>query len=256
MIVDVHCHLEHKLFDKDRDEVVEKARKAGVSSIITNGIDPSTNRACLELAKKYDIVNAALGVYPRSALRNEYKAEGRIFHGFNVDKEIELISKNKKNIVAIGEVGLDYASGADKEQKQDFKKMIALSEDIKKPIIVHSRKAENDVIECLESSTNKKIIMHCFSGRKHLVKRIIDNGWCFSIPTHVVRSEQMQYITRECPISKLFSETDAPYLSPFPGKRNEPGFVVEAVRKIAEIKGLTEEETLKNIYMNYRDIFG
>jgi TatD DNase family protein len=107
----------------------------------------------------------------------------------------------------------------------------------------------------LESSNAKKPILHCFCGRKHLIKRAADNGWSFSIPTNVVNAEHFQNMAREVHISQLFTETDSPYLSPFRGKRNEPAFVIEAVKKIAEIKGMTVEDTANNIFMNYQNMF-
>ena len=168
---------------------------------------------------------------------------------------MEFIKKNKNNIVAISEVGLDFVNGEDKEQIEDFQKMIQLAEELKKPIVVHSRKAELKCIETLESSKNKKIIMHCFSGKKSLVKRIADNGWFLTAPTIVVRSQQFQDIVKNVPISQLFCETDSPYLSPYKNQWNEPAFVIESYNKIAEIKGMDINEVVNNIYMNWQKVF-
>ncbi|MBS3159016.1 TatD family hydrolase [Candidatus Woesearchaeota archaeon] len=153
------------------------------------------------------------------------------------------------------EVGLDFVNGEDNQQIEDFGKMIALAEELEKPIVVHSRKAEQKCIEMLESSKNKKIVMHCFSGKKLLVKRITDNGWFLTVPTIVVRSQQFQDIAGNVPISQLFCETDSPYLSPYKEKRNEPAFVAESYRKIAEIKQMDIIEVANNIYMNWQKVF-
>jgi TatD DNase family protein len=215
-----------------------------------------SNRKVLELAKKYDIIKPALGIYPVWAA--EMKEE-------DFDKELEFISK-QKNIVAIGEVGLDYIKGDDNphgdkykhEMKACFEKLIKLAEKKKLPIICHSRRAELDVIEMLESSSLKKgkVIMHCFMGRQHLVKRIIDNGWSMSVLCIVNKLQQLQEIVAKAPMSQLLTETDAPYMSPYPDiKRNEPMFIIEGLKKIAEIKKLDVEEVSKMIYMNYQKMF-
>jgi TatD DNase family protein len=107
----------------------------------------------------------------------------------------------------------------------------------------------------LEEHKQKKVILHCFSGDKKLVKKAAALGYYFTIPTHVVRSQQFQDIIRDVPLNQLFCETDSPYLSPFPNRRNEPAFVVESYRKIAEIKGMNIDEVGNNIYMNWQRVF-
>jgi TatD DNase family protein len=262
-LIDVHAHLDHALFESDLPDVIERARQAGVKKIIANGVDPQTNRKVLQIAKKYPVVKPALGIYPPDALRTEVSEDGyplnlKTLTMQDIEEELEFIKKAKP--IALGEVGLDYKTGAKeesgkKEQKQVFQKFIELSEKLKVPLIVHSRKAEPDVVEMLESSNAKKVVLHCFSGKFSLVKRARDNGWSFSIPVNVVRSEQFQNIVAQVNLSQLLTETDAPYLSPFPGKRNEPAFVLESLKKIAEIKQLTLEDTANNILMNYKNLF-
>ena len=234
--------------------MVEAAAKSGISAIITNGLDPETNRKSLELARKYSIVKAALGIYPRILMEHDAEQECKKYIPFDIEDEIRFITDHKKEFVAIGEVGLDGVKGIDALQKKDFERMIELAEKLKKPIIVHSRNAEAEVLACLESS-KLKVILHAFHGKRRLVQKAIDNGWYFSVSTHIVRSQEMQYIARETPLSKLFPETDAPFLSPFPGKRNEPAFVIETIRKIAEIKGMDIQETSKNLWKNYQKVF-
>jgi len=256
LFIDIHCHLDHPKFD-DLGKVIENAKKAGLKIILTNGINPETNRKTLEIAKKYDIVKAALGIYPVNQLVKEIK-EGNYpikIEKFDVDEEIKFIKKNKNKITAIGECGLDGLDKENiKEQKIVFGKLINLAEKINKPIIVHSRKAEQDVIDMLESS-RAKVLLHCFSGRKHLVKKAAELGYYFSIPTNVVRAQNFQLMAEIVNINQLFCETDAPYLSPFKGRRNEPAFVVEAYKKIAEIKGMELEEVMNNIFLNYQKVF-
>ena len=107
----------------------------------------------------------------------------------------------------------------------------------------------------LESSKNKKVVMHCFSGKKPLVKRIADNGWFLTVPTIVVRSFQFQDIAKNVPMTQLFCETDSPYLSPYKEQMNEPAFVIESYKKIAELKQLDINEVANNIYMNWQKVF-
>ena len=152
-------------------------------------------------------------------------------------------------------MGLDFVHGENRQQIEDFEKMIKLAEELKKPIVIHSRKAEQKCVEMLESSTNKKIVMHCFSGKKFLVKRITDNGWFLTAPTIVVRSQQFQDIAKNVPITQLFCETDSPYLSPYKERLNEPAFVIESYSKIAEIKNMDVNEVMNNIYMNWQKVF-
>ncbi len=258
LLIDIHSHLDHSLIISKIDEIVQRAKDAGLKHIITNGINPETNRICLELSKKYDIIECGMGVYPRDALKKEVETgEAQLeVKDFDIDEEIEFIKKNKNSIVAVSEVGLDFVNGESKQQIEDFQKMIKLSEQLNKPIVVHSRKAELKCIEMLESSKNKKIIMHCFSGKKPLVKRIANNGWFLTIPTNVVRSYQFQENAKIAQINQLFCETDSPYLSPYKDKMNEPSFVMESYNKIAEIKNMDVIEVINNLYMNWKKVFG
>jgi TatD DNase family protein len=263
MLVDIHAHLDHEKFKGDLDKVIENARNAGVRHIITSGVNSKTNRLVLDIAAKYGNVHPSFGIYPLDALKKEIEAGEaagfvRDIESFDIDDEIGWIEENKDKCVAIGECGLDFKWGKEneKEQKENFQKVIEMVEKIKKPIVVHTRKAELDSIEMLESSKIKSIILHCFCGRKHLVRRAADNGWNFSIPPIIVRLQQFQLMAEIVNISQLLTETDCPYLSPYPGKRNEPAFVMETIKKVAEIKGLTEEDTAKNIFMNYQRVFG
>ena len=290
MLIDIHSHLDHYYFKDDLDNVIENARKAGVKVILTAGINPETNRKALEIARKHDIVKACLGIYPIQYEDNNNKKNNKKFiqknniknndsntknndnkinniknnnskNKLNIDEELKFIEKNKKNIAAIGEVGLDYKETKNiNEQKRIFEKIIQLTEKINKPIIIHSRNAENDCIEMLRSSKLKKAIMHCFGGKKSLVKKIIDNGWFLTAPTCITRATQFQENVKLCPITQLFCETDAPYLSPFKSKtgefqRNEPAFIIEAYKKVAEIKGMELKEVINNVWMNWQGGF-
>ncbi|MEM4245377.1 MAG: TatD family hydrolase [Candidatus Nanoarchaeia archaeon] len=248
MLVDVHAHLEFEQFDKDRDEVIERAKKAGVVAIINSGINKRRIELTLQMLKKYDIMKASLGIYPTEQTMMTEK---------EVEEILETIRKNKKNIVAIGEVGLDFLEQEDtkEEQKKNLLNMIDFAEELKLPMIIHSRKAEQECIEILETSKQRKIMMHCFSGSKKLIKRCEKNGWMFSIPTNITFSEHFQMMAKEVSMSQIMTETDAPFLPPVKGERNEPANVRYTIKKIAELKKLDEEEVEKMVYSNYQKFF-
>lgn len=248
MLVDVHAHLEHSKFESDLDDVIIRAKEAGVVSVISAGTNHQTNKETLALAEKYDIVNASLGIYPLDALNMSEK---------EFQEALSFIEQNKDKIVAMGEIGLDYyhIMGKNEEQKRKFLKLIELAKELKLPVIVHSRKAELDVVELLETAKNLKIIMHCFSGSLNLVKRAEKNGWYFSIPTNVLYSSHFQKIVETVSLSRILTETDSPFLSPMKGKRNEPANIVHTIDKIAKIKNIEETEIKKIIFMNYQKIF-
>ena len=251
ILIDVHAHVDYEDILNDIEGVISRAKEAGVKVVIANGVDGDSNRKVLELAKKYDIIRPALGIYPIDALQTE---QGDGFKETDIDKELEFISQ--QDPIAIGEVGLDMKHGQDMElQKNLFIKLINIAKEKDIPVIVHSRKAEKECIDVLEESGYKKVVMHCFSGRKHLIRRAADLGFYFSIPANIVRSEHFQQLVKNVHISKLLTETDSPFLSPFPGKTNEPAFVIESVKKIAEVKGMTVEDTANNIFMNYQGLF-
>lgn len=257
MIVDVHAHLDHSLVYDKLDELIENAKKSGVKAIITCGINHQTNLLALEISKKHkDIVKCAFGLYPRDAFTREEIDQAYKSDSHDIDEELKFFEKHKNEIIAIGEVGLDYYNGKDKAmQEKDFVKIIHLAKKIDKPLIIHSRKAESDAIDILEREGAKKVIMHCFSGKKELVKRAAKLGYSFSIPTNIVRAENFQLLVKEVPLSQILTETDTPYLSPFKDKKNEPAFIVETIKKIAEIKDMTEQDVMQNIYMNYQRMF-
>lgn len=244
-LVDVHCHLEG--FD-DLDKVIKNAKENGLKAIICNGIDVKTNRFALDASAKYDIVKASLGIYPIELLSMQDD---------EIERELCFIEQNKEHIVAIGEVGLDFKEDENNHERQMFwfRKIIELSKKIEKPLSIHSRKAEAEVIKILEELGAKKVHMHCFSGNLKLAKRVIDNGWFISIPTNVAFSEHFQYLAKITPLKQLLTETDSPFLSPIKGSINEPSNIKHAVKKIAQIKGITEQDCENIVFMNYQSLF-
>ena len=244
--IDVHCHLD--MIDSDLNKIIENANKVDVNLIITQGVSLNSNRKVMELSEKYDIVKSALGIYPIDALSISDK---------EIDSEIEFIKKNKEKVSAIGEVGLDFKEDSENHdrQKRTFEKFIKLAIELNVPIIVHSRKAELACIEILEKNKAKKVIMHCFSGKLSLVKRILDNLWSITIPTSVKNSEHFQKVIEMTPIKQLLCETDSPYLHPEKKWPNEPANVITSYKKIAEIKGISINEVKNKIFQNFNRLF-
>ena len=243
--IDVHCHLE---MCKDIGGCVRNACENGVEIVLTQGTDINTNREALKLAEKYSEVEACLGIYPIDALKMSDK---------EIDKEIDFIRKNKDKIAGIGEVGIDFKQDSEnhERQKEIFRKFVELSIELNKPIIIHSRKAEEECIEILEKMKAEKVIMHCFCGKRKLVERIVKNGWYLTIPTSVKNGEQFQDNARNVPIEQLFCETDSPFLHPDKKDNNQPSNVVVSYEKIAEIKDMKIDEVKNKIYNNFLNLF-
>jgi len=245
MLIDAHCHLE---FFKDVAGLMERARKNGVGIIVYNSVNFETMKYALKLAEKYSEIKVALGIYPIDALKLNDK---------ELDEEIDFIRKNKERIIGIGEVGIDLKESSDVERQEEiFLKFINLAKELYMPIIIHSRGAEEKVINILERERVERVIMHCFSGNFKLVNRIIENGWYLTIPTNITFSEHFQKIVERADIKSLLCETDSPFLHPIKGKHdNEPANIIESYKKIAQIKKLSLNEAEKVIEENFKKLF-
>lgn len=248
MFIDAHCHIEY-YGDEEIVSVIERARTKGVKVILENGMNPEKNKRVLFLAEKYPELKACLGIYPSDV---EQMTDEQI------DKELAFIEKNKNNIIAIGEVGLDFKSeSADKERQiKTFEKFIRLAIKLDKPIVVHSRKAEKECIELLKNHEAKKVLMHCFSGKLSLLSDIVANGWMISIPTSVKNSEHFQKVVSLTPIHNLLAETDSPFLHPDKELNNEPANVIESYKKIAEIKKMPLKKVEDALEKNFLRLVG
>lgn len=264
-LIDVHCHLNHADFSKDLSEVLKRAEQAGIKVILCSGVNPASNKEVLELAKKYPLIKASLGIYPIDALGLAEAEIGlpRQTVPINLEEEFKFIEMNKDKVAAIGEVGMDFYWAKKEEtyekQAENFRKIIRFAIKIKKTVVIHSRKAEEECLDILEQEIKNKeisIIQHCFSGRKSLMTRAAALGHYFSIPPNIIRSGSFEALVKKVDMQQLLTETDAPYLSPYPERRNEPAFVLETIKKIAEIKKLSVEETAARIWENYVRVLG
>ncbi|MFA5992870.1 MAG: TatD family hydrolase [Candidatus Pacearchaeota archaeon] len=250
VFIDVHCHID-RYSDEEIVEIIGRAKKEGVGIMINNGNTVEADRKNLELAGMYPQVKAALGIHP---------IDYNLYTDEEIKEEIRFIKKNKEKIVAVGEVGFDLKEAVVDfdRQKKVFFEWMKLASEIDKPIIIHSRKAEKEAVEIVDEFAKNhkiKVLMHCFSGNMKLVDKIRDNGWFFSIPASIKHSTHFQEVVKRVPISQLFCETDSPFLHPDKERNNEPALVIEAYKKISEIKGISLNEVEKQIEENYRKFF-
>ncbi len=265
-LVDVHCHLESENLLERLDQVILDAKKEGVRWIITSGTEPKSNRKSIELCKKYpEIIKCSLGLFPVDAAAEKLNLESdveenREIEKFEVDAELLWIEQNIDNCVALGECGYDFNMLTKEEsleiQKANFQKMINLSKKYEKPLLVHTRKGELEAIELLEENNCKNVIIHCFTGKKSLIKRCVENGWFFSIPAKINRLEQFRLIAEIVPIEQILTETDAPLMRPYPEKINEPKNIAVTIKELSKILHLTEEDVADQIYKNTSKLFG
>lgn len=261
MYVDVHAHLIHPKFAGEEDEVAERAAAAGVSRVIVNGLEPRSNRAVLELCARHDNLLPALGIYPVEAIARRIDREAWTHpwsppEPFDPDAEVDFIASVADRLVAIGECGLDAHWVKDEMQEQErvLRRLIEVALAADKPLILHTRKAEQRTLEILQEMKVERADFHCFGGRLKLAIKIAEAGYHLSIPPVVVRAESFQKITQKLPIESLLTETDCPYMGPDRG-RNEPAKVPLGVEKMAEIRGLSVEAMADRLAENFEALF-
>ena len=247
-VIDSHCHLDFKHFNKDRNGVIERARDAGIGLMINSGVDFTTNQKTLQLAKDHDFIRATLGLSP-----NLIEGLGEE----DLQSVFEQIRNNAGQIVGVGETGLDYYrckdEAAREHQVQVFRQTIELARSLDLPLVIHSRDAEQPALEMIRDLD--KIIFHCYGGTLSTMKEAVDRGFYISLATVVCRSANHQILARNVPLDRLLIETDSPFLSPR-GGRNEPSFIMDSVKLLAKIKGIEPAEVAKTTSNNARRIFG
>ena len=252
-LVDSHCHIDMPEFDADRDEVVARAREAGVAEmLVVGGVDENGGPGrALTVAASFGLP-AAAGVHPH---------EARIADEKVYDMLRGLAREGR--IVAVGEIGLDfhYDHSPRDAQREAFRRQIRLAREVGLPIVVHTREADAETVEILEAERASEAggVVHCFTGGLELARRALDMGFLISFSGIVAfpRAEVIQQVAREVPDDRLLVETDAPFLAPTPhrGKRNEPAFVVDVARKVAALRGTTVEAVSSLARRNYARLF-
>lgn len=233
MLIDTHTHLDDARFDGDREAMIARARDAGVEAFVTIGCDLATSRAAIALADRYPFVHASIGVHP-----HEVKHIGDVWYD-----EFRRLAAHKK-VVAYGEIGLDYHynHSSPKEQRDRFREQVALACELKLPVIIHTREAQEDTMAILREERASDVggVFHCFSGDAWLAKDALDLGFYLSFSGVLTfhNAAMLRDIAKTVPLDRLLIETDCPYLTPVPhrGKRNEPAYVSLVARQLAQIR--------------------
>jgi TatD DNase family protein len=260
--VDVHTHLTHELFENDLEDVVNRATERGLKYIVVNGLEPKSNDRILEMAKQYPTIKPALGIYPLDAINGLLPADFPYpVPAFDVKAEVKRIAQRAENgeMIAVGECGLDaYYVGQEllPPQEEIFEMLIEIAKTFNLPLIIHTRKAEARAAEILAHHNVQKVNFHCFGGRVALAKQLSEkHGWHFSIPCHAVVNEAFQKMMKVLPFECLLTETDAPYLPPRKGERNEPANVPETVALMAKLRNVSEPEAKQQVAKNFEELF-
>ena len=260
---DVHAHLTHPRMAPDVADVIARAQAAGVTRIISNGLDPESNRAVLALAERFSCVRAALGIYPLDAANDVIDPATWAFdfdppERFSVADELEFIASQRDRIVAIGEVGLDgyWLPETLGRQIEVLREVCALSIRLDLPLILHSRKAERETFDVVRDSGVRRAVFHCFSGKLKLAQEIAAAGYHLSVPPTVERGEGFQKISEKVALTQLLTETDSPFLSPDKGERNEPANVARSIQSMARLRGIEVDALTEQLDANYRSLFG
>ena len=257
IIVDSHAHIDGPEFDADRDEMLERAQAGGVKIILNVGTgDPHSGvfERAIEMGRRHPHIYTAIGVHPHDARHYDDAAEQKITHFF----------KTSERVIAWGEIGLDfhYNNSPQDVQIEAFKRQLRAAREREVPVIIHTREAETETIEILQSEysgAERRGVFHCFSGSRDLARRALDLGFAISFSGIVTfrKAEELREIAKEVPLDRLLIETDCPFLAPVPhrGERNEPAYVVEVARFIAELRGLPVEEIARVTTANFECIF-
>lgn len=253
-MIDSHCHLDHEPLLENLDEVIKRSKEVGITKLlltICTTLD-SFNRI-KEIIKKDPMIYGTFGIHPHETNNN-----------LSVDKNfiINEVNKNEK-IIGVGETGLDFFyDHSDREiQISCFKAHIEAAIELNRPIIIHSREAEDDTYQILKSfkSHGLKILMHCFTGSASFANKLLDLDAFFSASGIITfkNSLELQNTFKNIPLEKLLVETDSPFLAPIPmrGKKNEPSFIKYTVNKLSNLRSLTEKEIVKITTNNFNTLF-
>ncbi|MBI4358194.1 MAG: TatD family hydrolase [Candidatus Omnitrophica bacterium] len=251
--VDTHCHLHFPEFESDYDEVVRRAQEAGVMFFVNVGTDLESSRRAIAMAERYDFVYATVGIHPHDVKDATPEDMGQLGG----------LAKHPK-VVAIGEVGLDFYRNLSPEpiQRKLIVQFFDLAKQANLPLVLHIREAYEAMIELLEAHFKLPIraVSHCFAGTREVMSELLRLGLFISFagPVTYKKNEALREAVRACPMDRILIETDAPFLAPqtHRGKRNEPAWMMETARWIADIKGVSLEQLGEVVFENSERLFG
>ncbi|MGQ9516901.1 MAG: TatD family hydrolase [Anaerolineae bacterium] len=254
MLVDTHAHLDFDDFDADREEVIQRAREAGVRYIINPGADQESSRRAVALAERHQDIFAAVGIHPHEASSLTE----------DVWRELRRLAQHPR-VVAIGEIGLDYYRDLSPRpvQQTAFRRQLALAAELGLPIIIHDRDAHEDVLAILQAwraeGHEQPILFHAFSGDLETARRVLKIGGYIAIggPVTFTNARRLPAMLPQLPLERLVVETDCPYLAPHPyrGQRNEPAYLPLVVEKMASLCHRPAEEIARLTTENARRLF-
>jgi TatD DNase family protein len=251
VFIDTHAHLTMPEY-ADISDVLQRAREAKIEAIVNASFDLTSSKASVRLAKDHDFIYAAVGIHPHDANLVDQK----------MIEELEKLASDPK-VVAVGETGLDYYKNLQPKEVQitAFKKFLQLSQKLDKPVIIHCREAQEDVMRMMreENQGGLRGVFHCFAGDEKLIQFAKDLGFYISFTGSITfkKAQPTRDRVKDIPLSMLMLETDCPYLAPEPfrGQRNEPAYITYVAKIMAEIKGITVEELAMETTKNAKKLF-
>lgn len=253
LLFDTHAHIAEEEYEHDREEVLERARGAGLAYINNVGYNLESSRRAIALAESNDMVYATVGFHPHNAVEA----------GSGYLEELKLMAAHPR-VVALGEIGLDYYRDLSPRelQKKVFREQLNLSRELGLPVIIHDREAHGELMDILRALGLGPAggVMHCYSGSWEMAKECMAMGFYISFagPVTYQNANRAKDVAARVPIDRLLLETDAPYLTPAPhrGKRNEPSYITFTAAEIAALRGIDVEELAKTCTENGRRLFG
>ena len=251
-MIDSHCHLDHETLFNDIDNIIKRSKSIGIKKLLTICTTLQSFDYIKDIVNKDQIIFGTYGIHP-------HETESNIINKKDI---IECINDNSK-IIGIGETGLDFFYNHSNKNRQidSFKEHIEASIELRIPLIIHSRNAENETFEILNSykNHNLKILMHCFTGSLEFSKKLSTLGSYFSASGIITfkNSTELQSTFKTIPLDKLLVETDSPYLAPIPmrGKKNEPSYIKYTIEKLSLIKNKSLEEMSNQTTSNFNKLF-
>ncbi|MFZ4827962.1 MAG: TatD family hydrolase [Phototrophicaceae bacterium] len=259
-LIDTHCHLNLPPFANDLDEVIRRARQAGVIQLIIPAIDLETCESAIQLARRYTGVFVAVGIHPNSTAD---------FHPSQIER-LRMMATTEPKVVAIGEIGLDYhwKLSPPEKQAEAFRLQLALARELALPLIIHNREASTDTVAILAEwqpslppTQHERIgVLHSFSASQAIADQVLSLGFHlgFTGPLTYKNADELRQIASRVPHNRLLIETDAPYLAPQPqrGKRNESAYVIAVAERLATLHQVSTEQMADVTTENARRLFG